>query len=750
GAAPARRGGDATLADAVRDIRLAAGRPRATLGLARGHAAYGAARAAYRQVDYSRADSLFAAADTVSGQSEPLRAWMTVERAAARGSNDSVPQGLALIRPQVARTDSARYPGLAARAEWIQGTLLSKADSSADALPHYEAAARLFARARDEEGRGIAEYLAGEVQRKMGRPEGLATLHRGLRRLRPYRGFFGLKNAVDVTAGAAAEMKLPHAAVRLGNESVTLGGTIGLPVYQAESFLTRARWNHAAGDDAKAGEDLDAAKRSVDGIADGSVRTFMNALWLYTRATLNGDTDPAAAVRDLSAALPGLATRPVLVQRARLARARIRLRGGDTDAAVADLDWVLAAIGANRRARTGSAPVSPSDDPAPLVELVVRRLADLHRDADALALLERHRMVLAPVGPYDPSRLRAIRSARPGSTVVRVAVIGDSVYVWALSNHTLRLARPRVAAAEVERTVRRVRAELAGGREDSVPYALARLYDWLLRPVESALGGPGRELVILADGPLAGVPWSALPDRRTGRPLVRDHPVRLGSGIADAWTPLPPTPAAPGGPVLLVADPAFDPRDDSLLARLPGARGEVDALRRIYPGAAVLQGAAATRAAVAADLRNAVVVHFAGHAVADSTRPDRSYLVLAPGPRGESGHLAAADLDALPAGGIRLVVLSACETQGGGRAGAAQLAGLSGAFLGAGARAVIGSLWPVRDDATRALMVAFHRRYAATGDAAASLRGAQLEMLASPNPRYRSPASWAAFQLAGR
>jgi CHAT domain-containing protein len=99
--------------------------------------------------------------------------------------------------------------------------------------------------------------------------------------------------------------------------------------------------------------------------------------------------------------------------------------------------------------------------------------------------------------------------------------------------------------------------------------------------------------------------------------------------------------------------------------------------------------------------------------------------------------------------GLRLVVLSACETQRSATGRSGGFSGLSEAFLAAGAGGVVGSLWKVREEPTQALMQEFHAAYRTSGNAAAALRTAQLRLLASSDPALRSPAAWAGFRYAG-
>ncbi|MEM7164224.1 MAG: CHAT domain-containing tetratricopeptide repeat protein [Planctomycetota bacterium] len=118
----------------------------------------------------------------------------------------------------------------------------------------------------------------------------------------------------------------------------------------------------------------------------------------------------------------------------------------------------------------------------------------------------------------------------------------------------------------------------------------------------------------------------------------------------------------------------------------------------------------------------------------------------------DNGLLTAEEVSWLDLGQCDLVVLSACQTAlGSTRAGEGMMS-LRRAFHQAGARTVISSLWKVRDDSTRKLMLDFYDRHwnQALGKID-SLRGAQLEMLQQNRKRYGQPlpATWGAFVLSG-
>jgi CHAT domain-containing protein len=272
---------------------------------------------------------------------------------------------------------------------------------------------------------------------------------------------------------------------------------------------------------------------------------------------------------------------------------------------------------------------------------------------------------------------------------------------------------------------------------------LAELYDLLVAPLRGKLGPRGSVVTTVVDGVLEGVPFAALYDRSSARYLALDHPLRSAAGLREAAAP--PVPPVAGSPLLV--NPTFDTRGFRDLPALPGAAAEVEELARLYPGAPVLVGPEAGAEAFKAAAPRAVMLHFAGHAILDDRRLERSYLVLAG--TGGSGQLSAAEIEHLDLRGVRLVVLSACQTarRTGGRAGG--LTGLAGAFRAAGARGVVGGLWPVDDAPTRVLMIEFHRAYRESGNAAGALNAAQRAMLDSPRAELRSPAAWAGFQYTG-
>lgn len=209
------------------------------------------------------------------------------------------------------------------------------------------------------------------------------------------------------------------------------------------------------------------------------------------------------------------------------------------------------------------------------------------------------------------------------------------------------------------------------------------------------------------------------------------------------------------------------PRSDMLrrLPQLPGTKTEAEQLARTLgavPGISLVTGAAATetelkRRSGDGRLAQARVIEFATHGLAggELSGDAEPGLALAAPPAGASPNLDDGYLAASEAAGLRLradwVILSACNTASPDSIENEGLSGLTRAFLYAGARRLLVTLWSVRDDVAASLVpgVMDNIRRNPRLTAAEALRRASLSILDDQRMDAAAPDAWAAFTLVG-
>jgi CHAT domain-containing protein/Tfp pilus assembly protein PilF len=294
---------------------------------------------------------------------------------------------------------------------------------------------------------------------------------------------------------------------------------------------------------------------------------------------------------------------------------------------------------------------------------------------------------------------------------------------------------------------------------------------------EILLGAAGAQLaktpnlLISPDGPLFLLPFEVLladPARggsyRDLGYLIRDHAVsyvpsasvlaglREQRPASPPGTPLPKGLIAFGDPISPAARVASAPVRATAFPwtapELPGSGREVRAIADLYPAADVelYLRERATEENVKANplIQTARRIHFATHGFIDEARPQLSGLMLTrDAASGQDGLLQVYEIFNLQLN-AELVTLSACETALGAQVTGEGMVGLTRAFLYAGARSLLVSLWPVSDLSTPELMAAFYRDLGA-GSKAEALRRAKLDRILAGEEPYR----WAPFILAG-
>ncbi|MGE6762628.1 CHAT domain-containing protein [Corallococcus interemptor] len=301
-------------------------------------------------------------------------------------------------------------------------------------------------------------------------------------------------------------------------------------------------------------------------------------------------------------------------------------------------------------------------------------------------------------------------------------------------------------------------------RDGSEAAAAAALYSQLLGPALRDLPSKVSRLLLVPDGPLHDLPFAALREHADGPPLMARYELARvpSASLLHHWRARPAQP--PEGEALVLADPD---RGEALqgptvasarggvfletasLGALPEARREGRTVSESLEDTAVkprlLMGAEASEHALKTSQRDAMrILHVAAHAVVDVESPERSALVLAPGAAGEDGLLQPREIAELRLRDA-LVVLSSCRGASGALLAGEGVLSLARAFFESGARAVVASLWPLRDAEAAELLERYYRHLAQGQGAAAALREAQREAWEDGEPA----AMWAGLGVMG-
>ena len=294
--------------------------------------------------------------------------------------------------------------------------------------------------------------------------------------------------------------------------------------------------------------------------------------------------------------------------------------------------------------------------------------------------------------------------------------------------------------------------DLSKKRDQTIPQLtrsdinpLRRLYDVIIGPIKDLING--NELIFVPEGPLCLAPYAAFMDSNS-KYLSESFRIRVIPSlnslklIRDC---LPDYHKKSGA--LLVGDPCLEQVHycGLKLEQLPFAKMEVQMIGKIL-NTVPLTGKEATKAQVLRELSSVALVHLAAHG-----RMETGEIVLAPNPT-RASQILVEDFLLTMSDVMRvqmragLVVLSCCHS-GRGEIKAEGVVGIARAFLGAGARSVLVSLWAIDDEATWEFMKSFYLHLAEGRSSSESLNSAMRCLRASE--KFSEVKYWAPFVLIG-
>jgi CHAT domain-containing protein len=373
--------------------------------------------------------------------------------------------------------------------------------------------------------------------------------------------------------------------------------------------------------------------------------------------------------------------------------------------------------------------------------------------------------------PVQPASLAKVQEVlKPDEVLLEYVLDDPTSFCVVVSQKGASIRALPVGRKEIEnlgqRFIGEIRAKVAAAELSK------RLYAMLVKPIPEA--ATATRFIIAPDAILNLLPFEALRNAR-GEYLLKSHVISyVPSGtILRTLRHAEKQKRAPK-PLLAVGDVEYEDQGGSGrrillpasirgriergiadlsgmgLHDLPETRAEVEEIGKIVgPDAVMLLGKDATETGFKKQpLDQFRVLHLAVHGLADTQYPERSALVLGTDPQSDDdGLLQVREIIRLRLH-AELTTLSACDSGVGKLQGQEGISNLVEAFLVAGSKSVVASLWSADDTFASALMGQFYRHLAQGEDTSSALRNAKLDLLAKYGNQV-SPSYWAAFVAVG-
>jgi len=334
----------------------------------------------------------------------------------------------------------------------------------------------------------------------------------------------------------------------------------------------------------------------------------------------------------------------------------------------------------------------------------------------------------------------------PGLVLAEISTLPDRVVLLALDSVGLHPHVVDVSASQIASEANDLLDAVARQDNSVTDTVSAQLYDQLVAPLAAHLSHAG-DLVIIPDAATASIPFAMLKNAATGKYLIEEVTLTFAPSAATYVQTLERAKAAASQRPLIIGDPEFKQTLFPGLPRLPNAESEARQIGAMYPSADIRTGRAASRHPLLIAMESASLIHVAAHAVANDRDPSLSVIPLAPDSDGD-GLLYVREIASMRLRLAPVVVLAGCRTASVTN-GPASVSSLATAFLAAGARSVVGTLWDIDDDIAADASVELHEAMSRGEKPSTALRSVQLRMLRTGDVRNRSPRSWSGLQTYG-
>lgn len=658
----------------------------------------------------------------------------------------------------------------------------------------FDRAIALSSAARDDGGRAEATTNRGNAEYFVGRyADAAADYAAALRATRAHRNepWFARRERIILVNQATLDQRLGRDQQALSTYHEVLSQAGLRPREQAQILVNLGVLYRHLGDPVKAlaQDDEALALFSREHLADGELgvlknrgivlaldlnrldeaqKTFSDALDRATRVAnhremlqaqlYRGETelrrgDLGAARRDFTASLVAARTlkTPEEEWKSLFGLARADLRSGQRAAATENLLGAISIIEQIREAvRVPSLRSDFFNDKREVYDALIDLELEGGDPRTIFEMMERShsRAWRDRLGLTAPVTLEAVRRALPPGVLLL------DTWIAPQGGAVVMLSRDRVEVRRFhleEGTIRSLLQSLSAPGGSWRPLAAVAAAQLLPRGVPAGT----RHVLVIPDRSLTLLPFELL---TSGSGLLLDQAAvsyaptaailfRSLSSLTRFAPPWTPELTAFGDPLL--GSTTLDDRT-RLTMRLGATATEIHSIDGQLGGASFLHLAADDRKALLLQPIRTPVLHIASHAVADANAIEQSRILFSPAHAGDgqADYLFLKEAYGLALSGVELAVLSACDTERGLILRGEGVESFSRAFLAAGARSTVTTLWRVPDAATAAFMKVFYHHLQRGASRAEALRLAKLRFARS-GTAIRDPHYWAAFVLTG-
>jgi CHAT domain-containing protein len=319
--------------------------------------------------------------------------------------------------------------------------------------------------------------------------------------------------------------------------------------------------------------------------------------------------------------------------------------------------------------------------------------------------------------------------------VISYALLPEGVYVWTYGQDGVQQHRLDIRPDKAELLARSF-GEHCSRPDSQMTIVIAEgreLYKGLFEPIEPFLV-TYKHLIIEPDRGLWLVPFESLLDAHNL--YLGDHyAISLSPGLPYLSASTPWHGISQETPILLAGDP-----QTRGMRPLQDAEAEVRGIAHQFRYPSLLLKDDVSYRRISDQMKGAEIFHFSGHAAAS---PDGVGLLL-----GDSAVMDATKIRVSDFSGLRLAVLSACDSANGATGVFDDRDSLARLLVGAGIPEVVASRWMVNSRATAALMQEFYAQLFAGKGVSLALRDASRNLRSREG--FAHPFYWAGFTVFGK